>query len=139
MTARGAGSGGGTDRAAGDVAGRARWVRLALRLFPAAWRERYGVEFGALLDQTPAGAQVLFDVFVAAVDAHVHPTGPRRRWPLMIERLRLSELVVFASWVVFVVAGLAFQRMTDGAPSTSRASCGPTSPSSRAPCSACAR
>ena len=34
----------------------------------------------------------------------------------MIERLRLSELAVFASWVVFVVAGLAFQRMTDGAP-----------------------
>ena len=36
----------------------------------------------------------------------------------MIERLRISELVVFASWVVFVVAGLAFQRMTEGPPFT---------------------
>ncbi len=34
----------------------------------------------------------------------------------MIERLRLFQLTVFVSWVVFVVAGLAFQRMTEGAP-----------------------
>lgn len=95
---------------------RSRWVEIAVHLFPTGWRERYGVEFGALLDQTPATPRVVFDVLVAAVDAHVHPTGPRRRWPLMIERLRWSELVVFACWVVFVVAGLAFQRMTEGAP-----------------------
>ena len=97
---------------------RSPWVRIALHLFPATWQERYGAEFGALLDQTPADPRVVFDVLVAAVDAHVHPTGPRRRWPLMIERTRMSELVVFASWVVFVVAGLAFQRMTEGAPFT---------------------
>ena len=100
--------------------GRARrspgWIGLAVRLFPDGWRERYGTEFAALLESTRPSPRVLFDVLVAAVDAHVHPTGPRRRWPLMIERLRLSELAVFASWVVFVVAGLAFQRMTDGAP-----------------------
>ena len=89
---------------------------FALHLFPTDWRERYGVEFGALLAQTPPTVRVLFDILVAAVDAHVHPTGPRRRWPLMIERLRISELAVFASWVVFVVAGLAFQRMTEGPP-----------------------
>jgi len=97
-------------------ASRATWVTVALRLFPAAWRDRFGEEFGALLDETPSSPGVLFDVIVAAVDAHLHPTGPRRRWPLMIERLRISELVVFASWVVFVVAGLAFQRMTEGPP-----------------------
>jgi hypothetical protein len=97
-------------------AGRRAWVRVALRLFPTSWLERYGVEFGALLDDTRTTPSVLFDVLVAAVDAHVHPTGPRRRWPLMNERLRLSELVVFSSWVVFVVAGLAFQRMTEGPP-----------------------
>jgi hypothetical protein len=97
---------------------RSAWVRFAVHLFPVTWRERYGVEFGALLDQTPADPRVVFDVLVAAVDAHLHPTGPRRRWPLMIERMRMCELIVFASWVVFVVAGLAFQRMTEGAPFT---------------------
>ena len=110
------GPGRGTDRGAGSVAKQARWTSIALRLFPDAWQERFGAEFGALLDQTPPTPRVLFDVVVAAVDAHVHPTGPRRRWPLMIERLRISELVVFASWVAFVVAGLAFQRLTEDGP-----------------------
>ena len=106
----------GSGRTAGRTGTRRTWARLALRLYPPAWRDRFGAEFGALLDETRATPSVLFDVLVAAVDAHLHPTGPRRRWPLMIERLRSSELVVFASWVVFVVAGLAFQRMTEGAP-----------------------
>jgi len=106
----------GTDRRVAPTRSRSPWTRLALHLFPSAWQERFGAEFGALLDRTPPTVRVVFDVLVAAVDAHVHPTGPRRRWPLMIERLRISELVVFASWVMFVVAGLAFQRMTEGAP-----------------------
>ena len=119
MTATdGADHGPGADRTVARTGSRPTWVAIALRLFPAAWRERFGEEFGALLDQTPSTPGLLFDVAVAAVDAHLHPTGPRRRWPLMIERLRLSELVVFASWVVFVVAGLAFQRMTEGPPFT---------------------
>ena len=111
----------GTDGTVERTGSRAAWVRVAVRLFPADWRSRYGDEFAALLDQTPSTPRIAFDVLVAAVDAHVHPTGPRRRWPLMIERLRISELVVFASWVVFVVAGLAFQRMTEGPPFTSAA------------------
>lgn len=106
------------DRAGPRTGRQPRWIGVALRLFPDAWRTRYGTEFGALLEQTPTSFRAIFDILVAAVDAHVHPTGPRRRWPLMIERLRISELVVFASWVVFVVAGLAFQRMTEGAPYT---------------------
>jgi hypothetical protein len=89
---------------------------LAVRLFPDPWRARYGDEFAALLEATPLTPRVLFDVLVAAVDAHLDPTGPRRRWPLMIERTRSSELSVFVAWVLFVVAGLAFQRMTDGVP-----------------------
>ena len=96
--------------------GPSRPVRLAVRLFPDPWRARYGDEFAALLEATPLTPRVLFDVLVAAVDAHLDPTGPRRRWPLMIERTRSSELSVFVAWVLFVVAGLAFQRMTDGVP-----------------------
>lgn len=97
---------------------RPRPVRFAVRLFPTPWRARYGNEFAALLEATPFTPRVLFDVLVAAVDAHLDPTGPRRRWPLMIERVRSSELVVFAGWVLFVLAGLAFQRMIDGDPFT---------------------
>ena len=107
---------GGTEPRLHGTETRRGWVRLALRLYPAAWRDRYGDEFGALLEETPMSVSAVFDVLVAAVDAHLHPTGPHRSWPLMIERIRRSELAVFASWVVFVVAGLAFQRMTEGDP-----------------------
>jgi len=95
---------------------RTRWIRLAVGLYPARWRDRYGEEFGALLEETGMSIPMLFDILIAAVDAHLHPTGPHRSWPLMIEHLRRSELVVFASWIVFVIAGLAFQRMTEGDP-----------------------
>jgi hypothetical protein len=95
-----------------------RALRSAVRLFPDSWRDRYGVEFEALLAETPPTPGAFFDVLVAAVDARLHPTGPRRRWPLAIERLRMHELIVFVAWVVFVVAGLGFQRMTEGRPFT---------------------
>lgn len=95
-----------------------RLMRSSVRLFPGAWRDRYGVEFEALLAETPPTPGTLFDVLVAALDARLHPTGPRRRWPLTIERLRMHELIVFVAWVVFVAAGLAFQRATEGQPFT---------------------
>jgi len=88
-------------------------LRHLIVLYPAAWRRRYGDEFAALLEQTPLTLRALFDVAVSAVDAHVNPTGPMRRWPFMFERLRASELVVFAGWVLFVVAGLGFSKMSE--------------------------
>jgi ABC-type spermidine/putrescine transport system permease subunit I len=88
-------------------------LRSAIGLYPGAWRRRYGDEFEALLEQTPLNARVLFDVAVAAVDAHLNPAGPMRRWPLMFERLRASELAVFAGWVLFVASGLDFSKMTE--------------------------
>ena len=87
---------GGTEPRLHGTETRRGWVRLALRLYPAAWRDRYGDEFGALLEETPMSVSAVFDVLVAAVDAHLHPSGPHRSWPLMIERIRRSELAVFA-------------------------------------------
>ena len=56
---------GATEPAAHGVATPSRWVRLAIRLYPAAWRDRYGDEFGALLEETRMSIPVLFDVLVA--------------------------------------------------------------------------
>jgi hypothetical protein len=44
-----------------------------LRLYPAAWRERYGTEFLLVLDGRPAGLRGRLDVVLGAVDAHLHP------------------------------------------------------------------
>jgi hypothetical protein len=48
-----------------------RWLSLAARLYPKAWRERYGVEFACLLDGVePRGSDVL-DVLRGAVTMQI--------------------------------------------------------------------
>lgn len=56
-------------------------------LYPKAWRERYGVEFEALLDEMGISPRLVADVFVAAVGARIAqvwhrpkrlPLGPRQ-------------------------------------------------------------
>ena len=48
-------------------------MRWLLRLYPAPWRERYGEEFGAVLDSQRASLGMVFDVWGGAIDAHLHP------------------------------------------------------------------
>ena len=88
-------------------------LRRLIVFYPAAWRRRYGDEFEAMLERTPLTLRNLFDVGVSAVDAHVNPTAPMRKWPFMFERLRASELAVFVGWILFVVSGLGFAKMTE--------------------------
>ncbi len=88
-------------------------LRRLIVLYPGTWRRRYGAEFEALLEQTPLTLRNLFDIGVSAVDARLNPTAPMRKWPFMFERLRASELAVFAGWVLFVMAGLGFGKMTE--------------------------
>jgi drug/metabolite transporter (DMT)-like permease len=47
-----------------------------VRLYPAAWRERYGDEMEALLEERPLGPFDLVDLFLGALDAHLHLRGP---------------------------------------------------------------
>jgi hypothetical protein len=47
-----------------------RWVALAARLYPAAWRARYGQEFEALLEDLEPGWRELADVAGGAVIMH---------------------------------------------------------------------
>jgi LPS O-antigen subunit length determinant protein (WzzB/FepE family) len=43
------------------------WIRVAARLYPRSWRERYGIEFDALLDDAAAGPREFFDVIRGAL------------------------------------------------------------------------
>jgi len=47
--------------------------RVLLRCYPAAWRERYGAEFLALLEERPPGLRHALDIISAALDARLHP------------------------------------------------------------------
>jgi hypothetical protein len=84
-----------------------------LHLYPAAWRERYGDEFAALLDDCRLSPLNLLDVLRGALDAHLHAEVLTGRLLPMLDRLRRAEIAVFCAWVAFVVAGLGFQKMTE--------------------------
>jgi hypothetical protein len=48
-------------------------VSALVRLYPAAWRDRYGAEFETLLVERPPTARDRFDIVLAAVDARLAP------------------------------------------------------------------
>ena len=50
--------------------------RLLPRLYPVSWRERYGAEFEALLEERPLGPFDVGDVVLGALDAHLHFRRP---------------------------------------------------------------
>jgi hypothetical protein len=48
-------------------------MKWLLRLYPAAWRARYGEEFAAVLAGQRVSLGLLLDVIGGTVDAHLHP------------------------------------------------------------------
>jgi hypothetical protein len=94
----------------------ARWL---VRLYPAAWRERYGAELEELIDRQPASPPVVLDLLLGALDAHVHPElGPTAATPdgvLWIFACHPTRGVWFASAATLVaMVGLAWLRRTFG-------------------------
>ena len=62
-------------------------VKLLLLLYPTAWRERYGEEFGALLEDTPLTWHTGFDCLRGALDARLHPEWTIfEGWPMNQKR-----------------------------------------------------
>ncbi len=47
-------------------------MRVLIRLYPKAWRDRYADELSALLDDRPPGPTDMLDLALGALDAHVH-------------------------------------------------------------------
>jgi len=80
-----------------------------LRLYPRAWRDRYGAELAELLFQEPVSALAILHVVGGAVDAHLHPrlVTPGSR-PSAQYRLRATVITVFCAYTAFLVAALAF-------------------------------
>ena len=52
------------------------WLRLAVRLYPAAWRDRYGVEFQAMLDESTPRWQDLVDILDGGLRMHLTRAHP---------------------------------------------------------------
>src|ERR1022692_587373 len=93
-------------------------ARLALWLYPLAFRRRYGQEMRALLDQTPTRALAVLDLLRGALAAHLRPPATADGLVDSADRMRASASGVLACWVVFAAAGFGFYKTTEGAPFT---------------------
>jgi hypothetical protein len=86
-------------------------VSALVRLYPAAWRERYEDEFLALLEARPPTAGDRFDIIRGAFDARLHPqVRPTANDvpPIPEQDLRIARRLGFAGIVGAVLWPLAF-------------------------------
>jgi hypothetical protein len=84
-----------------------------LRLYPMAWRSRYGEEFAALLDDYPLTPFALLDVCLGALDAHIAPQDATGRILRALHQPRRSAITVFCAYIAFVIAGLSYNQMIE--------------------------
>ncbi len=88
-----------------------------IHLYPRPWRERYGDEFDALLEECLHSPLDALDIFLGALDAHLELTN-EMNWRLMnmTNKLRTTILIVFASYIAFIVAGMSLYGFADDSP-----------------------
>jgi len=86
-----------------------------VRLYPAAWRDRYGDELAALLEDRPPGPFDIADLLLGAIDARLHLRGigndsEHRKGIAMTLRLSGSAAILGGGlWIIFfVIAGFSY-------------------------------
>jgi hypothetical protein len=95
-------------------------VRLLVRLYPRIWRERYGDELAALLEERPSGPFDVADVLLGALDAHLHLRGlghrseHRKGIPMSLRLAGSAAAVGGGLWTLFfVIAGASYANAAD--------------------------
>jgi hypothetical protein len=91
--------------------------RYLLRWYPASWRQHYGEELLALLDdewndKTPPRRDRRA-LARAGLRERAHATGLVGRGWDAASRLRSGSLLVLSAWTLFVVAGMGFQKTSE--------------------------
>jgi hypothetical protein len=89
-------------------------MTFLLRLYPAAWRERYEDEFVALLDERQLSPFDVFDITLGALDARLRPQSlaidlaPRRNPPMNPRISGLAAIVGGGIALLMIGIGLLF-------------------------------
>lgn len=95
-------------------------MNAILRLYPRAWRERYGDEVTALLEERPASWLDHADLIRGALDAHLHPqvpgtdVAPEQEIPM--DRKLLGTLAAIGGliWIAGVATMFILPKDADG-------------------------
>jgi drug/metabolite transporter (DMT)-like permease len=88
-------------------------MRRLIRLYPAAWRERYGDEMAAVLEDRPPGPFDVADLLLGAIDAHLHLRGlghhseHRKGIPMSLRLAGIAAVVGGLLWTIFFALGVA--------------------------------
>ena len=86
-----------------------RMRKRLLSLYPEAWRDRYGEEMSALLDQTPPSVTATLDLLRGALTAHLRPLASSAPGA----RARGTIGQVLGCFIVFWVVGSGFAKTTE--------------------------
>ena len=90
-------------------------TRRLVRLYPHAWRERYGDELEALILESCAGGPVTLrtrvNVTLSAVREHARRLAPGHG--AAPERSRMGMMLALWAWMLFVCAGASVQRASE--------------------------
>ncbi|GGU84749.1 hypothetical protein GCM10010211_58430 [Streptomyces albospinus] len=78
--------------------------RLALRAYPPSFRERYGPELEALVEDTGAGPRVVADLLFSALRAWLRPVMPDESAEQRRRRMQASVATTWASWCAALYA-----------------------------------
>jgi len=85
--------------------------------YPRRWRDRYGDEFAALMeDAVGDGPPTLgFKVSIAraGLREHIHGSGLFGDRTPAAERVRAGSLLVLCTWTIFVLAGASFSKVSE--------------------------
>ena len=85
-------------------------------LYPEPWRERYGEEMRALIEDDPPRLRGLGSIVLGAADAHLRPLAGWRTTTPATSRMRASISGIFFCWIALSVAGAGFQKETEDPP-----------------------
>jgi hypothetical protein len=88
-----------------------------LSLYPEAWRERYGDEMCALIDDSPPSAAAILNLLRGALTAHLRPLGTS----VPASRARGTISYVLGCFIVFCFFGAGFAKTSENFDYTERA------------------
>jgi hypothetical protein len=88
-----------------------------VRLYPPAWRSRYGEEFEALLEESLRSPLDVVDVILGALDARFFLFN-KIDWRtfIMVNKLRTTILIVFSAYIAFIMGGIGLVGVVDDSP-----------------------
>ncbi|GCE05220.1 hypothetical protein KDAU_25490 [Dictyobacter aurantiacus] len=82
---------------------------MLIRLYPAAWRERYAEEMIQILEDSPPTLLTLCNLFISLIDACMHQNLVQGRKFHILQKMRSNGLVIYSATLLFFAAWFVVQ------------------------------